>query len=316
MSIATLMGSAAEQVAAARGRLHGCPVDPACPYCGPAGAQPAEAPDWSFVDAVFCISLATRDDRMRHAAVPFHSLGLCRHVVFDRPDPDPRSGVAGCWEAHRTVALLARALGATRVLVFEDDVLFDRPVTPQRLRAVAAALDALPARCSSISVTGHSGCARSASTWSALLRAARTPPSRAIGFETGWPTDRGVRPVSRNTRSSAGGSMPPSPCCPTPSPTSPCSRCRRRSPPTPSETKKNGVPKRSGGSGTSSHIPVGASRPSAGCAETIVLLLSPIWCLLELVRPRLCRPLATGAPSARGPASRPTCGAAGHDGAR
>jgi len=90
-------------------------------------------------------SRATGKGRMRHTAAPFHALGLCRRVVIYRPNPDPRSGVAGCREAHRTVAAPARAQGAAPVLVFEGDVLFDRLLTPRGLRPVAAAPDDLPA---------------------------------------------------------------------------------------------------------------------------------------------------------------------------
>ncbi len=124
-------------------RFHRCPTDPDCPHCGRRQRE-GEAFDWSFLDRVFCICLRTREDRMRHASAQFHRVGLCRHVLFYRPDRHPEKGIIGSWEAHRSVAMRALAEGAGRVLIFEDDVLFNRRVTPRTLRAIAAALDSLP----------------------------------------------------------------------------------------------------------------------------------------------------------------------------
>ena len=123
---------------------HPCPADPACPGCNASMQGAAAALDWSFLDAVYCISLKIRDDRAAQAAAEFHKAGLCRRVLFYRPDKHPKNGFIGGWGSHRAVALHALTRGAERTLIFEDDVRFPRPVRPQTLRSIAHALDRLP----------------------------------------------------------------------------------------------------------------------------------------------------------------------------
>ena len=122
--------------------MHPCPTDPQCVYC--AGQPPSDAPDWSFLDAVYCISLKSRDDRMREVSTEFHRVGLCQRVVFYRPTKHPVKGIIGSWESHRAVAQNALKKGARRTLIFEDDVLFIKPVNRETIGAVAKALDELP----------------------------------------------------------------------------------------------------------------------------------------------------------------------------
>jgi hypothetical protein len=126
------------------GTLHPCPPDPSCPYCNGSIQATGEALDWSFLDAVYCISLKTRDDRAAGAAAQFHAAGLCQHVTFYRPDKHPRNGFIGGWASHRAVALQALARGVERTLIFEDDVLFTRRLRPHTLRSVEHALANLP----------------------------------------------------------------------------------------------------------------------------------------------------------------------------
>jgi hypothetical protein len=123
---------------------HPCPADPACPHCnGSPGA--GDGLDWSFLDAAYCISLKTREDRVTQAAAEFHRVGLCRRVTFYRPDKHPRNGFIGSWTSHRDVARHALERGCERTLICEDDVLFTRRIRPATLRAVERALHALPA---------------------------------------------------------------------------------------------------------------------------------------------------------------------------
>jgi hypothetical protein len=120
-----------------------CPTDPSCPYCNGAIEQTG-ALDWSFLDAAYCISLKSRDDRFAQAAAEFHKVGLCRRVTFYRPDKHPKSGFIGGWTAHRAVAMAALERGCARTLICEDDVLFTRTVRPGTLRAIERALRSLP----------------------------------------------------------------------------------------------------------------------------------------------------------------------------
>lgn len=124
---------------------HPCPVDPSCPYCSGAIGQSDGALDWSFLDAAYCISLKTRDDRVAEAAAEFHKVGLCQRVTFYRPDKHPKNGFIGSWASHRDVAIDALERGCERTLICEDDVLFTRRIRPATLRAVERALHDLPA---------------------------------------------------------------------------------------------------------------------------------------------------------------------------
>jgi len=124
--------------------MHACPVDPACAYCN-GTVTPDARLDWSFLDAVYCISLKSRDDRVKDVAAEFHRIGLCRRVTFYRPTKHPVKGIIGSWESHRAVGQDALRRGAERTLIFEDDVLFTRPVTLASLGAIARAIEGLPA---------------------------------------------------------------------------------------------------------------------------------------------------------------------------
>lgn len=122
--------------------FHALAPDPACPHCRDSAAE--GAPDWSFVDAVYCISLAERADRAALAAAELHAAGLCRRVLFHRPTRHPTRIIEGIWEAHRSVARHALAAGARTALILEDDVKFTRRPTAARVARVAAAMDRLP----------------------------------------------------------------------------------------------------------------------------------------------------------------------------
>jgi GR25 family glycosyltransferase involved in LPS biosynthesis len=101
--------------------------------------------DWSFVDAIYCISLAERPDRLASAAAEFHRVGLCRDVLFYRPKRHPKDPIIGIWESHSAVARQACERGHERVLVLEDDIRFARALRPRRLQSIARAMTTLPA---------------------------------------------------------------------------------------------------------------------------------------------------------------------------
>ena len=129
------------------GDWHDCPPDPLCPYCHPekrGHTSMAEPLDWSFIDAVYCISLNTRDDRAERVAEQFHRTGLCQRVRYYRPGKHPKKGIIGSWESHRAVAMDAESRGCRTALVFEDDVLFVRPVSAKRLERLGRRLSELP----------------------------------------------------------------------------------------------------------------------------------------------------------------------------
>lgn len=121
-----------------------CAPDLSCPHCNSLPHSTVEALDWSFLDAVYCISLKTRPDRFALASAEFHKVGLCQRVIFHRPDKHPQRGIIGSWEAHRKVGLQALERGFQRTLICEDDVLFTRAVKPATLRSIQQALNILP----------------------------------------------------------------------------------------------------------------------------------------------------------------------------
>jgi GR25 family glycosyltransferase involved in LPS biosynthesis len=120
-----------------------CSPDPHCPHCSGA-AEAGAAFDWSFVDAIYCISLLNRPDRLATVVAEFHRVGLCRDVIFYRPKRHLQDPIVGIWESHSAVAHHACASGHGQVLVLEDDVRFTRALRPRRLRSIARAMATLP----------------------------------------------------------------------------------------------------------------------------------------------------------------------------
>jgi GR25 family glycosyltransferase involved in LPS biosynthesis len=82
--------------------------------------------NWNFFDRIYCISLKERPDRQAEALRQFESVGLARHVeivtVSKHPD-DPEQGI---YNSHMLCMQKAIHSGAKRVLIFEDDIVFDR----------------------------------------------------------------------------------------------------------------------------------------------------------------------------------------------
>ncbi|MBU2714169.1 glycosyltransferase family 25 protein [Zooshikella harenae] len=85
------------------------------------------------VDKVYCISLKERRDRQNFAK---RNLALLEHdVEFWLVDKDHQNPERGCYNSHRAIAKHALDRGYQRILVFEDDVVFDRyPSTKQMER--------------------------------------------------------------------------------------------------------------------------------------------------------------------------------------
>ncbi|MDX6750963.1 hypothetical protein SH611_14165 [Geminicoccaceae bacterium 1502E] len=126
------------------GFYHVCPPRPGCPHCSGGSAEAAEALDWSFLDAAYCISLKSREDRAASAAAEFHRVGLCGRVRFFRPERHPTKPIRGIWQSHREVALEALRRGQRTIAIFEDDVQFSRRTSPARVRSIRTALESLP----------------------------------------------------------------------------------------------------------------------------------------------------------------------------
>ena len=125
--------------------FHPCAPDAECPYCNGSIKDGSDVDfDWSFIDAAYCISLKTREDRTASATAQFHQVGLCRHVLFYRPQKHPSSPITGIWDSHRAVGVHSLQRGCKRVLIMEDDILFKPRLRPPKVLKIAQALDKLP----------------------------------------------------------------------------------------------------------------------------------------------------------------------------
>lgn len=75
------------------------------------------------VDAVLCISLRERSDRRQAVLKEASKLGLnVEFVIVERDNEDPQRG---CFNSHKKCAQLSLERGYRRVLVLEDDVVFE-----------------------------------------------------------------------------------------------------------------------------------------------------------------------------------------------
>ena len=85
-----------------------------------------EATGWDFFDRIYCISLEERADRRQAAANSFAKVGLTGKVEFVLVKPHPFNIEQGMYESHMTCLRKGLETGAESIIVFEDDVIFDR----------------------------------------------------------------------------------------------------------------------------------------------------------------------------------------------
>ncbi len=81
---------------------------------------------WDYFDKIYCISLTERPDRREEAQKGFQAVGLLGKVEFhivDKNRADPEQGV---YESHMECIRKGLAAGARQILIFEDDIVFDR----------------------------------------------------------------------------------------------------------------------------------------------------------------------------------------------
>lgn len=86
----------------------------------------SEANVWDFFDRIYCISLEERTDRRQAAETSFAKVGLAGKVEFVLVKPHPSDREQGMYESHMTCLRKGLEAGAENILVFEDDVIFDR----------------------------------------------------------------------------------------------------------------------------------------------------------------------------------------------
>lgn len=75
----------------------------------------------------YCISLRDRVDRREIASRQFTDANI--DVEFFLVDPDVDNPERGCFNSHQLVARHAKSIGESEVMIFEDDVVFDRKLS-------------------------------------------------------------------------------------------------------------------------------------------------------------------------------------------
>lgn len=88
--------------------------------------QPIVPAQWSFFDRIYCISLHDRPDRRNQARMAFARVGLADRVQFVLVQPHPTNSEQGIYESHMQCIRQGVTANADTILIFEDDVAFER----------------------------------------------------------------------------------------------------------------------------------------------------------------------------------------------
>lgn len=81
---------------------------------------------WGFFDRIYCISLDEREDRRQEAERQFRAVGLTGGVEFVIVKKHPVDNERGIYESHLECFRRGIAADARNMLVFEDDIVFER----------------------------------------------------------------------------------------------------------------------------------------------------------------------------------------------
>ena len=81
---------------------------------------------WDYFDKFYCISLDERRDRREEAKRQFGRIGLLEKVEFVIVKKHPHDIEQGIFESHLTCLAKGIQAGADTIVVFEDDILFER----------------------------------------------------------------------------------------------------------------------------------------------------------------------------------------------
>ena len=92
-----------------------------CVSCTQAGDQP-----WEYFHKVYCVSLKHREDRQEEARAEFLKVGLSSRVEFLLVEEHPTDREQGIYESHMSCIRKGLDAGAGNILIFEDDIVFDR----------------------------------------------------------------------------------------------------------------------------------------------------------------------------------------------
>ena len=81
---------------------------------------------WDYFDKIYCISIDERADRRADAKVQFDKVGLADKVEFVLVQKHPLDCEEGIYDSHMTCIKKGLQAGAGNIVIFEDDILFDR----------------------------------------------------------------------------------------------------------------------------------------------------------------------------------------------
>jgi GR25 family glycosyltransferase involved in LPS biosynthesis len=81
---------------------------------------------WAYFDRIYCISLDERPDRREEAKTQFESVGLLDRVEFIIVKKHPVDCEQGIFESHLLCMKRGLSAGARNIVVFEDDICFNR----------------------------------------------------------------------------------------------------------------------------------------------------------------------------------------------
>jgi hypothetical protein len=98
---------------------------------------------WDLFDSFYCVSLREREDRRKSALAEFSKVGLEGRVEFVLGERHPYDMEEGVYESHMKCLRKGLEAGARNIVVFEDDVEFDR-FDPEHLRSCVEFLSQHP----------------------------------------------------------------------------------------------------------------------------------------------------------------------------
>ena len=81
---------------------------------------------WEYFDKFYCISIEERADRRADAKAQFEKVGLADKVEFVIFKRHPRNCEQGIYQSHMACIKKGLHAGARNIVIFEDDILFDR----------------------------------------------------------------------------------------------------------------------------------------------------------------------------------------------
>ena len=88
--------------------------------------QKSTSDGWDLFDRIYCISVKERTDRREEVLRQFGRVGIAEKVQFMLVDRHPTDSEQGIYESHIRCLRDGLEAGARHMVIFEDDVVFER----------------------------------------------------------------------------------------------------------------------------------------------------------------------------------------------